>query len=83
MSEHTPHTPYARLCLWLWNCLPYSVKNIYWALEQISVQYLVREGKFADIANALLKVSTKRDSPGIGKKTEVIREQDAEESVWV
>jgi len=38
--------------------------------EQISIPYLVGEGKFADIcadsANALLRVSTNHDSVGIG-----------------
>ena len=51
-------------------CLPYSGKNIDWALEQISLPYLIGEGKFTDISadfpNANLRVSTNRDSLGIG-----------------
>jgi len=48
----------------------FSGKNIDWALEQISVPYLIGEGKFTDIsadfANALMRVSTNRDSLGTG-----------------
>jgi len=59
------------MCMVVKLCLPYSGKNMHWALQQISVPYFLGEGKFTDIsadyANALLRVSTNRDSLGIGK----------------
>jgi hypothetical protein len=51
-------------------CLPYSGKNMHWALQQISVPYLVGEETFTDIsadfANAYLRVSTNRHTLGTG-----------------
>jgi hypothetical protein len=51
MPGHTPHittrTAHPAHSIL---CLPYTEKNIDWALEQISIPYFVGEGKFTDIS---------------------------------